>query len=598
MPGLSFYFRTIPIDPDCSERLAVAADSLKLFPEYQVELLYGDDHIRLYFSGYPEYPQTTLNTSRYFILLEGKIYDRDDSKVSQLLSEVAEAGIESGRDTAEFAEFLGQRLSMADGDYNIVVIDKRDGNFLILNDSFGKLMLYRYSDEKQLAVSREVKFIQNATGISEIDSYGAAEFLMLRHTLGGKTLLKNVHRVPHGSFIRSVGAIDPQSRPYVEWDVAEQDYGSSRTENAKHLAELFLIATANRERKKSQPVSLLGLSGGMDSRCVLGSLYRCESDFVAVSTISNSKANLHDVKIAGELARSFDTEFISWVLKPTPLSDRQKLVECRDGLNGCHMAVAFQLYRETLSRFGSGTNFYTGDGGARIKTPYRLFKRFSSPRDVIEYAFLRVSRFKVNDVADLLGIDKDSFQKSMEDAVLECPGENLQDKYNYFVIFDRRMSFLFEGEERTRLFYWTVAPFEAQPVYAYAMCLPDMMKKNFRLAIEFARQLDPRLLSIEYADFRARPNSIIARFNLNLKRFVQNHYAIYELAKYLRGIGSRGNVARASVDEETKRIAESSKVVERTIDSQKLREILSRANLRQSEYDGLFTLINYIGYIK
>lgn len=598
MPGLSFYFSTKPIDRDCSERLAVAADSLKLFPEYRVDSLYSDDHIRLYFSGYPEYPKTTLNTSNCFSLFEGKMYDLDDREVSKMLSEIAETGLEADKDTAEFARYLNQHLSMADGDYNIVVIDKRNSNFLILNDSFGKLLLYKYADAQQLAVSREVKFVQNATGISEIDPYGAAEFLMLRHTLGGKTMLKDVRRFRHGSFIRSVGRFDPQSCSYVDWDISENDFGKCRTENAKHLAELFLNATANREKRKSQPVSLIGLSGGMDSRSVLGALHRCKSDFVAVSTISNSKANLHDVGIAGELAKSFGTDFLSWVLRPTPLEDRQKLIECRDGLNGSHMAVAFQLYRETLERFGFGANFYTGDGGARIKTPYRLFKKFASQRDLIDYAFLRVSKSDIDDVAELLGIDKERLLSSMENSVLDCPGENLQDKYNYFVIFDRRMSFLFEGEERTRLFYWTVAPFEAQPVYAYAMCLPDKYKKSFRLAVDFAREIDPRLIEIEYADFRARPDSLMARFNLNLKRFVQNHYAIYDIAKYLRSLGGRGSVSGASIDNETKLIAERSELVDRTLDGNKLREILSRPNLQQSEYDGLFTLINYIGYIE
>jgi len=594
MPGFSLFFSKDRIESESERRLTSAAESLELFPEYDVRELHRDNHLRLFFSGYPEYPLIVIERKRYRVYLEGRIYDRDDGDIVDLLEKIAEYGLSENCSQEEFSSFLQNNITHVDGDFNITVIDTVNGNFLILNDSFGKLLMYHYADSGRIVISREVKFIQRAIGITDIDRYGAAELLMFKKTIGGRTLLRDVHRFPHASFVRCHDDFNPQSVSYHQWDTSETDFCKSIDKNAEHLVDLFLTATANRERSKAQPVSIIGLSGGMDSRAVLSGLERAKADFVAVSTVAPSKTNLRDVEIAGKLAALYNTEFLNWVLDKPSETDYRKLVECLDGLNGCEMAVAFQLYRKTLPRFGWGANFHTGDGGARIKTPYRLHKKFSSTSDMVDYALLRISHFSNEDVEQLLGIGQNELIKIFNGNFAGYPGDNLQDQYNNFTIFDHRAGFVFEGEERTRLFYWTVAPFESQPFYSYAMRLPDKYKVRMRLAVKFLDKLDSRLLDIENADYRGRPDSFRVRFILSLKQFLQNHQSLYKIVSSLRNRNINPPAKSTQTDTRLLDIAKTSKYLDHNLNVDRIDEMLNREELKPKQRTGLASLIYYI----
>ncbi|MBD3382892.1 MAG: hypothetical protein GF404_11940 [candidate division Zixibacteria bacterium] len=591
MPGFSFYYSPHGIDPQMEKTLDSALQSVRFLAEYKTSSLFSDDKLRLMYCAYDGYPLFTFEADGLKIFLEGKIYDRDECRLGRFVQDIATCGLKGGLPDSEFSSYLDSKLLLCDGDFNLVAIDPANSHFLIINDSFGKLLLYQYRDDDSLVVSRDIRFIQKTKSIRDLDSYALAEFLMFKFTLGGKTHLSGVQHLPHGVYCRNRAGRVPEFRRYTSWDLSESDFGRSIDRNVEDLVELFLEASENRERHKNRHISLLGMSGGLDSRCVMGALEKLNVDYKAVSTINHSRENLHDVETAARVAALYQREFISWVLNPPALEDYRMLVESRSGLNDCGMAVALQLYREMLSHSGWGANFYTGDGGAFIKTPYRISHRIRNENDLYKY-ITRSSYFNPEEIEALLNISPDQLKSHILEILGSYPGDTWNDKNYHYEIFDRRISFLFEGEERTRLFFWTVAPFEAQPFIAKALRLPDRFKRNFAFSIKFLERLDKRLLDIPYADLNANVNSLKAVFKINAKAWLQNHPALLRIAKTILHPAHYKTGFRPGFHNDVLEIARSSPVLRECLDCDHLVEMI-QGNLDSGRYTALLTILLY-----
>jgi asparagine synthase (glutamine-hydrolysing) len=72
---------------------------------------------------------------------------------------------------------------------------------------------------------------------------------------------------------------------------------------------------------------------------------------------------------------------------------------------------------------------------------------------------------------------------------------------------------LFEGEDRNRFYFWSVAPFYALPFFRYAMSCPSRDKRDLRLYSAFLRELAPRLLDIPNATMGRDPNQPMFSFS-------------------------------------------------------------------------------------
>jgi hypothetical protein len=292
------------------------------------------------------------------------------------------------------------------------------------------------------------------------------------------------------------------------------------------------------------------------------------------------------------VADLYRREFVSWVLDPPSLDDYRTLVETRSGLNDCGMAVALQLYREMLSHSGWGANFYTGDGGAFIKTPYRISHRIRNENDLYKY-ITRSSYFNPEEIEALLNISPEQLKSHILEILGSYPGDSWNDIYCTYKVFDRRISFEFEGEERTRLFFWTVAPFEAQPFIAKALRLPDRFKRNFAFSIKFLEKLDKRLLDIPYADLNANVNSLKAVLKINAKSWLQNHPALLRIAKKILHSAHHRTGFRPEFHNDVLEMASSSPVFRGCLDRDSLVKML-RGGLDSGRYTVLLTILLYI----
>ena len=77
---------------------------------------------------------------------------------------------------------------------------------------------------------------------------------------------------------------------------------------------------------------------------------------------------------------------------------------------------------------------------------------------------------------------------------------------------ERGIKWLFEGEDRNRFFFWSVAPYYGQFVFNYAMNVSDNLKSGHKLYNNFLANLSPELLKIKNALWNVPADSSDIRF--------------------------------------------------------------------------------------
>ena len=593
MPGISLYYSKNKIDAKLEKRLVQINESLAHFPAYECRSLFNGKFLQLFYCGHQGHTLSIYKSGRYQIFINGRIYGRSEAEFKEDLNYIITKAFAEDMQFPDLAQKIDSKLALIDSEYNLVAIDKMTENFLLFNDSFGKLLLFYFKNNTELLVSHEVKFIQKFLETTEFDKYAVAEFLSLKHTIGHKSLLRKIRRFPHAAFICSSKGFDNfEINAYKNWDLSEDDFGKPATYHSKRLVEMFLEATRLREKSGIGGKALIGLSGGLDSRAVLCALEFTDSDITAASSISYNLANEYDVGVAGKIAGLYNSRWLKIYLKQTRFEDYLNLIDMRDGLNPADMAVAMGLYRYLLNMFDYGTNFYTGDGGVHIKIDYRLTDKIKSVDNLVYHVLLRQARFTKEDLEGLLGIKWDEFRNYVVSVLKDYPGLSLGDKYYYYLVFDQRRSMFFEGEERTRDFFWTCTPYESQPFYSLALQIPDREKSEFRLFRLFLKDLDPRLLDIEYADLRCPITSKKALWKMKVKAFLQDHIKLINTARKILEPKIYGPFNPPQFHSEMVKFVESSELLPEIFDIKYLLKMISE-RINSAQYMSLLTIILY-----
>ncbi|MBD3218322.1 MAG: hypothetical protein GF310_08600 [candidate division Zixibacteria bacterium] len=525
MPGLSLLFSRTSIDAQISERFEAKLKEMRFFHGYNSEILYEDKKAIIGFSGYDGYPISKYDSGDFVVFLEGKIYSRDENDISAILKDITETAFQDN--TSNLPGVLKKRLVDLDGEFWFTAIDKPNQRLLIVNDALGKLPLYYAESSDGLTISREISFVQKLNNVSEFDRFGTAQFLMLRYPLGERTIYSGIKKLPYASFmIAADGNIPSAPVSYHQWDINTLYGKLSIEECAEKLSFEAKRAVINRNASNISERPVIALSGGLDSRAVLGSLKTADVDILAASSINHARSNSYDVSIAEKVADSLNVEFMKIQLEKPGFEDYEKIAEIKPGLNNVVMANALGLYRAILDKLPYGSDFYTGDGGASMKTPYRSQTGIKSGDHFLQQVFHTPAVFAGEDLKKLLGLGIADLIDDFEPEILKYRAETWSEKYFYYTVFDYLTNFGYEGEDRSRYFFWTQTPFEAIPFYIYALSIPDRFKTGLKLMSRFLKMCDPRLLDIVYADYGARPDSAKVRSKLMLKGFMKRHPAL------------------------------------------------------------------------
>lgn len=511
MPGLSVVHG---VPSGLSGTATDALESVRFFDEYEAEVASSTDRVTVGRTGYPSYPVRRVETDHGEAFLEGYLYDVDDADAH--LERVAEL-IAAGR-TDRLAEWVRRR----DGDFLIAV--RRGEAVTVLNDPFARLPAYYATVDGAVVLSRELKYVREMArrlgDPVEFDRLAAGQMLLFGYVLGDRTFFRDVRAVPPGSLVRIEDGIEIESLYEHDFD----GYGHadrSVEENARELADRLVTACRNRDLPGSQNV--LSLSGGLDSRTVAGACLAGDVPITAETFETGSNAD--EVRAAGEAA---DVLGLDWGTHPAQSSERlwEVLLETKQGMNFLGMGYILDFFERLREEYGRPT-YVTGDGGDKLLVDMRPSPRLSDTDDLVDHVIRANSRLSIDEAADVAGVAPRRLRDSVRRRVRSYPETSLDEKYVHFLVRERGINFLVQGEDRNRYFFWSVAPFYSLPVFEYAMDCPPDQKRYRRLHAALLAQFDPDLIGLPYPNFGAP----ISTAEYAGKRFV---YDLLERAPALR----------------------------------------------------------------
>lgn len=471
-----------------------ALQGTKTSDDYEVSELYAAPNTLLSVSLLPDYPFFKFENNEYLLVVEGDIYNKQEERSLFLeLVSIARSLFRYGR---EEKVLLKHWMQGADGDYLILAVEKKTGRCLLFNDPLGRLPVYLHQGKNFTVASRNISLPAGLIRPAP-DRMGLAAYLATGYSWGKKSLFEGVEYFPSGS----LAIFDPDGGVEVEkiypfnFDEVNETYPSV-DEAADHLHELFLNSVRLRYSEKRK--NILSLSGGLDSRAILGACHQLGLEIDCKTYIDYEKQVLKDVRVAEKLAASFNAN-LELIELDAPLGENYiQLLRMKYGLNYMDMGFILPFFKEIKKE---NLAYFTGDGGDKMLPSLHPHGKLSGRSALINYILKTQKQFSLKQVRRLTGIKPYRIREYLEEVLDSYPEERLENKLVHFLIFERAGNWLFEGEDRNRHFFRNIAPFYSLPFFEAAMLVPEGFKKDYKMFGAFLEKVSPELNRIENANW-------------------------------------------------------------------------------------------------
>src|SRR5829696_3088055 len=127
-----------------------ALNSVMHNDQYIQQILLKEESFLVACTKYPEYPTTIYEDDHLWACIEGKIYGQDDSKIKREINTLLFEIFFSDKYREKRDNIVDNWLSTTDGEFIIYALNKRNKEFVVVNDILGRLPLYYYSDDAKL----------------------------------------------------------------------------------------------------------------------------------------------------------------------------------------------------------------------------------------------------------------------------------------------------------------------------------------------------------------------------------------------------------------------------------------------------------------
>ena len=513
MPGISLKYELRKNPSNLSgngrEIFLEASQSLLHSDYYKKELLLEEPCL-IICTRYAEYPIRIIENEKFWACVEGKIYGKQEAKLESEVSNLIELIFSSDLSVDKYKKEVSDWLLETDGDFVVYALDKRTNNFVLMNDLLGRLPLYYQVNEKsELILSREIQLFSylnqsgNEVG-NKFDMMGIAQFLLFSHTLGSRTLLRNVSKLGPASIL-TVCNKDSKIKTHelYVFNFERKKYSNECIKkNAQELVKLFLEACKNRADLNSKNV--ISLSGGLDSRAVAAGLHKNEISYSAVTSPEPNWApvvgNSSESEIAEKLAHELNVEWENYHTMVPTAQNLLTLLRNKSGL--IYLAHSFlPKFLEVLkTKYGlSPVNFFTGHGGDVSFTNllFDVQDIESCVRGIIHVK----GRFPLKIITDITRVSKPELIQEIRNILSSYPERNPSFKLVHFLFFENNVKFSFEIEDVNRLYFWSVAPFYSVPFFEYIFNCSDKSKEKLALYREFFIALSPASAEIKISNW-------------------------------------------------------------------------------------------------
>jgi asparagine synthetase B (glutamine-hydrolysing) len=205
----------------------------------------------------PEPQPYVSETARFKIFLHGEIYSDVVGEVNQLKA-IAQAYERHGQD------FAGE----LNGSFLVLIVDESANRVIIATDRTASRPLFYFQDDAFVYFVPEPKALALVPSLPKrINVAALASFLACGQYLNGQAFLENVHPLDNASAL-TVDATGVTTHKYWEYSFSESGPDRGEAYYRGTLGEL--IRQAVRRRTRSEHRYGIPLSGGYDSRGILG----------------------------------------------------------------------------------------------------------------------------------------------------------------------------------------------------------------------------------------------------------------------------------------------------------------------------------------
>jgi len=480
MPGFTLIYQKDGLD----ESIAKRTDRL-VKASFKIQYIIKKEDLIVLFRDGNQYPFRVIETGRYIILVEGKIYNTDPEHDKVFIKNVKNIAKTGDTNLLDYFHSL-------DGEFVIYVINRLNRHVVMINDYLGRLPLYAWH-QRRFILSRDIFVMDKVTTGLLFDETSVYQYLRLGFPMGKRTLFHDIDRIPGSSFL----TIDDNGVHLREGSFDEAVFSDTHTgkEPEKALYELFRKAVKDRLQTESKVV--VSLSGGMGSRLIAGEIEKSNyaADFATYTT--ETPVFGKEMEVVKKIGKHYEHSPHVTVCKTWSPEFFDELAGAKGGMNDFGRAFEMQFLKDIASRFHE---MITGYGMA--STLAFLFPEVPvSKKKFATYVLKkhRVSKIRTLDRFFLFDLKKE--EKNLREQLLDLPVKNTILKYKYFLLAEMARNLLFEEEDRDRSFIWSTSPFYNPDFYRLAHAVPEKLKRKYALLEKFTRLVDPKLAEIPHAQW-------------------------------------------------------------------------------------------------
>lgn len=457
---------------------------------------FGDvKNLTAVFKAYKGYPYGIFDLGDVKIFLEGKIYNYSQERLYDLFKDLV-----SLLSNYNYFNQISSFFENLDGDYIIYLYDSSKNKLFVITDPLGRLPLYYFYSTNKTIISRDYGFILENLIYPDIDKFGIAEDLLFGYPLGEKTFIKNVKRVKHGSVICcKLNSDEIEIHQYIDFDFSYKIHSNKNLNQiTDNLVQLFVEGTKNRLSINDE--NILSLSGGLDSRSVLTAFNLLNAKFKASTYIGYSKTADNDSVVAKGLADELNFQWDLIQLQNPEGLELNELLNYKYGLNTLGVSFLLLFLKELQNKFGNKLHYFTGDGGDKAFPDHRPALDLKNDVSLlVKYLVSNKYFFSIKKISNILSIAEKDLFEHLYSFFSEYPEQSVEYKFQRFIIVERGIKWCFEGEDRNRFYFWSVAPMYNYQFFKYIMNVNDNLKANHFLYYDFINKLNPEALKLNNA---------------------------------------------------------------------------------------------------
>lgn len=460
---------------------------------FKIDLISKSENLFLLFRDGNHYPYEIIENNDFIAIIEGKIYDLDaygkktfQSKLKKIFS------LHNVEDDLKYFHDL-------DGEFMIYLIDKKGEKHIVINDYLGRLPAYFYN-HRQFILSRDIYMLDKLTTGLMFDEPAIYQYLRLGFPLGEKTLFQGINRFSPASVL--VLEKDHQKIESYPFDASEYEGTLKDSKPELALYEVFRQGLERRIKKENKVV--MSLSGGLDSRLILGEIVKQDYPVDLATFSYENEIIKHDVEVVKQFEKHYNKSSQIIKLKEWAPELFDEMVLVKGGMN--YVGMSFIL--DFLKKLGASYSLmFSGDGGD--KTLPALFPLVKPQQNKLSGLILKSnSCASAKEIDYLVSFDVQDYEKEFRHYLKNLPGKDAQLKYKHYQLFERALHWLFEGEDRNRNYIWSTTPFYNPLFFKLAHSIPEKEKTNFRLFRKFIELVDPELNKMKNPNWGISPGDV------------------------------------------------------------------------------------------